>query len=70
MLRTATQQLAHSDHNQVRKAYNHAQYLPQRRAMMQSWAGYVDALRDNTDLAIADRIGRESIVVAMKTLTT
>jgi len=61
-------QLAHSDHNKVRKADNHAKYLPQRCAMMQSWADYVDALRDNTDLAIANRIGRGSIVAAMKTI--
>jgi hypothetical protein len=27
-------QLTHSDHNKVRKVYNHAKYLPQRRAMM------------------------------------
>lgn len=51
-------QLAHSDHNKVRKAYNHAKYLPQRRAMMQSWADYVDALRSHTDLEAVSRIGR------------
>jgi integrase len=61
-------QLAHSDHNKVRKAYNHAKYLPQRRAMMQSWADYVDALRANSDLAAVDRIARQSVVRAMKTI--
>ena len=36
--------------------------------MMQGWADYVDALRDNTDLATVNRIGRESVVAAMKTI--
>lgn len=36
-------QLAHSERNTVRAAYNHAQYLPERRTMMQWWADYIDA---------------------------
>jgi integrase len=63
-------QLAHSDHNKVRKVYNHAKYLPQRRAMMQSWADYIDALRTNTDLTIVNRVGRECVVAAMNTIHT
>jgi hypothetical protein len=35
-------QLAHCEHNKVRAAYNHAQYLPDRRKMMQWWADYLD----------------------------
>jgi integrase len=35
-------QLAHIEPNQVRGAYNHAQYLPDRRNMMQWWADYLD----------------------------
>ncbi len=35
-------QLAHCERNQVRAAYNHAQYLPERRKMMQWWADYLD----------------------------
>jgi integrase len=61
-------QLAHSDHNKVRKVYNHAKYLPQRRAMMQSWADYVDALRANADLTTVNRVARESVVAAMRTI--
>ncbi len=37
-------QLAHSSRNKVRAAYNHAQYIPQRRQMMQWWADYLDAV--------------------------
>jgi integrase len=35
-------QLAHSERDSVRAAYNHAQYLPERRKMMQWWADYLD----------------------------
>lgn len=37
-------QLAHSERNQVRAAYNHAQYLPERREMMQWWADFLDQM--------------------------
>jgi integrase len=37
-------QLAHSERNNVRAAYNHAQYLPERRVMMQWWADYLDGI--------------------------
>ncbi len=35
-------QLAHCELNSVRAAYNHAQYLPERRTMMQWWADFLD----------------------------
>ena len=38
-------QLAHSERNKVRGAYNHAQYLPERKNMMQEWADWLDRLR-------------------------
>ena len=38
-------QLAHGERDEVRAAYNYAQYLPERRKMMQSWADYLDTLR-------------------------
>ena len=37
-------QLAHGERNKVRAAYNHAQYLPERRKMMQWWANYIDSV--------------------------
>lgn len=37
-------QLGHADPNRVRGAYNHAEYLEQRREMMQWWADKLDAL--------------------------
>jgi integrase len=39
-------QLAHVEGNKVRGAYNHAQYLPERRKMMQWWSNYVDGQRE------------------------
>ena len=35
-------QLAHVERNQVRAAYNHAEYLSERRRMMQWWADWLD----------------------------
>ncbi len=35
-------QLAHVEGNEIRAAYNHAEYLPQRRKMMQWWGDYLD----------------------------
>jgi integrase len=37
-------QLSHSDPNAVRAAYNHAEYVEQRRRMMQDWADRLDLL--------------------------
>lgn len=37
-------QLAHAERNNIRAAYNYAEYLPERRKMMQHWADYLDTL--------------------------
>ncbi|MDR0548242.1 MAG: hypothetical protein LBI10_02345 [Deltaproteobacteria bacterium] len=37
-------QIAHSEQD-VRAAYNYADYLPERRKMMQEWADYLDDLK-------------------------
>jgi integrase len=37
-------QLAHAERNRVRASYNYAEYLPERRKMMQAWADYLDRL--------------------------
>lgn len=39
-------QLAHADSNKIRAVYNHAEYLPERRKMMQEWADYLDRLKE------------------------
>ncbi|WP_321807984.1 tyrosine-type recombinase/integrase [Burkholderia sp. BCC1993] len=38
-------QLAHAERNQVTAAYVHAEYLPERRSMMQHWADHLDKLK-------------------------
>jgi len=38
-------QLAHDERNLSRASYNHAQYLDERRRMMQEWSDYLDRLR-------------------------
>jgi integrase len=37
-------QLAHTERDGIRAAYNHADYLPERKKMMQKWADYIDKL--------------------------
>ena len=39
-------QLAHGERNSIRAAYNYAEYLPERRKMMQEWADFLDGLRE------------------------
>jgi len=39
-------QLAHTEKNQVRAAYNRGEYMDERTKMMQQWADYLDGLRD------------------------
>jgi integrase len=43
-------QLAHGDKNQVRAAYNRADYMEYRTAMMQFWADTLDAMQANKKL--------------------
>ncbi|ODN67832.1 tyrosine-type recombinase/integrase [Methylophaga muralis] len=43
-------QLAHSERDGVRAAYNYAEYLPERKRMMQSWADYLDGLAAGADV--------------------
>jgi integrase len=42
-------QLAHGDPDKIRGTYNKAQYLEQRRKMMQDWADLLDMLRSGND---------------------
>jgi integrase len=38
-------QLAHAERNSIRAAYNFAEFLPERRRMMQAWSDYLDQLK-------------------------
>ena len=37
-------QLAHAERDKVKAAYNHAEYLHERREMMQAWSDWIDEL--------------------------
>ena len=43
-------QLAHKDKNQIRSAYNHADYLEERTTMLQEWANYLDNLKQGAEI--------------------
>jgi integrase len=49
-------QLAHTERNKVRAAYNKAQRLAERRKMMQAWADYLDTLRVGADVVPIKRV--------------
>jgi integrase len=45
-------QLAHKEPNKVRAAYNRAEYLAERREMMQRWADYIDDIASRSATAV------------------
>ena len=49
-------QLAHTERNMVRASYNQAQYLDERRDMMQGWADLIDQLGRNV---VAGNFGKD-----------
>ena len=51
-------QLAHQERNAVRAAYNRAEYLAERRAMMNHWADHLDALARRNVLALKMQTAR------------
>jgi integrase len=50
-------QLAHAPRDSVRAAYNRAQYLDERRRMMQSWSDYLDTLKNGAEVIEFKKIG-------------
>src|SRR3546814_11182225 len=45
-------QLAHAERDKVRASYNHAEYMDERKTMMQEWAAYLDRSEER-------RVGKE-----------
>ena len=43
-------QLAHAERNKVRASYNQAEYMPERREMMEQWANTLDAIKKGDQL--------------------
>ncbi len=52
-------QLAHAERNKVRASYNQADYLAERRQMMQTWADFIDAQADGGNVTIG-KFGKAS----------
>ena len=52
-------QLAHAERNKVRASYNQADYLDERKLMMQTWADFIDAQADGGNVTIG-KFGKES----------
>ncbi len=61
-------QLAHSPRNKVRASYNFAQFLPERRIMMQVWSDYLDGLRQGKIMTPAELLTPEQIAEFQQTL--
>lgn len=51
-------QLAHAVRDANGRAYNRTSFLPERKAMMQAWADYLDTLREDDDKVVP--IGRRA----------
>jgi hypothetical protein len=51
-------QLAHSERNKVRASYNQAEYLAERRAMMQEWADLTYEIAEQESKVIPGRFTR------------
>ena len=52
-------QLAHQERDEISAAYNHAQYLKERRKIMQWWSNHLDALAEDGKVS-AGRFGKVS----------
>jgi len=52
-------QLAHVEGNKTKAAYNHAEYLPERRNMMQAWADWIDKIPE--EIIVNTQLAREAI---------
>jgi integrase len=43
-------QLAHAERNSVRAAYNHAEFMPERKKMMQAWVDYLEGIKSGAKI--------------------
>jgi hypothetical protein len=47
-------QLAHGHKDKIAAAYDRAQFLPERKKMMQHWADYLDAVASGSKVLVGD----------------
>jgi hypothetical protein len=43
-------QLAHAERNRVRAAYNYAEFMPERKKMMQAWVDYLEGIKAGVNI--------------------
>jgi integrase len=43
-------QLAHAERSNVLAAYNHAEFMPERKKMMQTWADYLEGIKSGAKI--------------------
>ena len=43
-------QLAHAERNSARAAYNYAEFMPERKKMMQAWADYLEVIKSGAKI--------------------
>jgi integrase len=56
-------QLAHCERNAVRDAYNRAEYLPERKEMMQWWADYVDSSIQKSEKKVTSQAPKQKKLI-------
>jgi hypothetical protein len=43
--------LSHAERNKIRATYKYAEYMPERKEMMQAWADYLDILKKSQEIS-------------------
>ncbi|MCC8108178.1 MAG: integrase arm-type DNA-binding domain-containing protein [Planctomycetes bacterium] len=61
-------QLAHTPKNKVRASYNFAEFLPERKIMMQVWADYLDGLRHDRILSTSELLNEDQMSALQESL--
>ena len=51
-------QLAHTDRNEVRAVYNRADYILERKKMMQDWADFLDSVAKGESRVMKGEFGQ------------
>ena len=52
-------QLAHAERNRVRAAYNYAEFMPERKKMMQAWADYLEGIKSGAKIIPIQAMGEK-----------
>jgi integrase len=61
-------QLAHAERNRVRAAYNYAEFMPERKKMMQAWADYLEGIKTGAKIIPIQAMGSKKRPLKRKSL--